>query len=44
MSPYLYSFMGRSYLKPLNTRFIYLATTTTDIVVQVIYGNINLII
>ena len=36
---YVYSKTGKSYLKPLNTRFLYVATNNSDVTVQVMYGN-----
>ena len=39
---YIYSGVGRSYLKPLNTRFLFIGTNSSDVSVFLVYGNRNI--
>jgi hypothetical protein len=36
---YVYSKTGKSYLKPLNTRFLFVQTSDSPVTVTVMYGN-----
>ncbi|TNV75719.1 hypothetical protein FGO68_gene11109 [Halteria grandinella] len=36
---FVYSKTGKSYLKPLNTRFLYVYSNNSDVTLSVMYGN-----
>ena len=38
---YIYSAVGKAYLKPLNTRFLFIGTNSSDVNVFLVYGNTN---
>lgn len=37
----MYTKPGKSYLKPLNTRFIFIGSNSSDVNIFVVYGNTN---
>ena len=39
---YVYSWQGKAYLNPLNTRFFFIYSNVTDVTVEVIYANTSL--
>ena len=39
---YIYSAVGKTYLKPLNTRFLFIGTNNSDVSVFIKYGNYNI--
>lgn len=39
MSSYVFSKTGKTYLKPLTTRFFYVASNSTEVILNITYGN-----